>query len=709
MKWLGRAGLVAAVVAATAGVWWAWGRVGSTTVVTQTATWAGVVGAAGLLVAAGTSTIQAVAGYRRWLGARPDVAGQVKFSVKGRLPKVGEVDVTRLGAKAPIGSVDAGQTSYVARDVDVRVDELIAAGGMVVLAGPAAAGKSRLAAEAIHRVGTRGKRRLLVPVGAGPLRALAKAGFGFTDTIIVLDDLEHFLTDGGLDTALLGEICAPDSSVVVATIRSKVLADLERALNADLAGRTSFALYRPGVELLKALRDEGRIIEVTSDLSTREKDAAAAVQVPAGDVRISEAVASPAGFGEYLIAGPAQMARWTRDTGDALETVGRAVISAAVDARRAGFNDPLPAHVLDQLTPAYLPERFQGRATTPTEAAGRAWAAETITGTTASSCITHHKDGTYTAADYLTDRADQPPSTLSEQAVPDQTWTILQTHATPQQAFNIANAADGRQRHDIAFTATRRAAVEGHTDAMNNLGVLFQEHGDLDGAETWFRRAADEGHTGAMNNLGDLFQEHDDLDGAETWFRRAADEGETVAMLNLGNLLGERGDLGAESWFRRAASEGETVAMFYLGNLLRKRGDLGGAETWFRRAADEGETVAMFYLGNLLGERGDLDGAETWFRRAADEGDIGAMFNLGVLHQERGDLGEAEAWFRRAADEGDIGAMFYLGVLFQERGDLDRAESCYRRAADEGDIGAMFYLGVLFQERGDLDRAESCS
>lgn len=326
------------VVAALAGGRWVWGRVSSAEVTTWTTTWSGVVSLASLVIAAVAAVVAGVVGYRRHLEARPDVAGQVKFTVKGRLPRVGEVDVTELGARPPMGTE---QTVYVARDVDDRVDELIAAGGMVVLAGPAAAGKSRMAAEAIRRVGTQEKkRRLLVPIGAGWLRALVNAGFGFEDTIVVLNNLEYFLTDGGLDISLLGDVCASASTAVVATIRSNVLDDLERALDAELVERISFAPYRPGVDLLELLHGKGRIIEVNSDLSTTEKSRVAAAQAPVGDTRIADAVASPLGFGEYLIAGPAQMARWTRDTGHALGAVGRAVISAAVDARRAGFSDP---------------------------------------------------------------------------------------------------------------------------------------------------------------------------------------------------------------------------------------------------------------------------------------------------------------------------------------------------------------------------------
>ncbi|MGW3544729.1 tetratricopeptide repeat protein [Nocardia niigatensis] len=41
---------------------------------------------------------------------------------------------------------------------------------------------------------------------------------------------------------------------------------------------------------------------------------------------------------------------------------------------------------------------------------------------------------------------------------------------------------------------------------MNSLGVLSQNRGDRDEAETWYRRAADEGNAHAMVNLGKLLK-----------------------------------------------------------------------------------------------------------------------------------------------------------------------------------------------------------
>ncbi|MFE6926344.1 tetratricopeptide repeat protein [Nocardia sp. NPDC057663] len=130
---------------------------------------------------------------------------------------------------------------------------------------------------------------------------------------------------------------------------------------------------------------------------------------------------------------------------------------------------------------------------------------------------------------------------------------------------------------------------------------------------------------------------------AETVYRKAAAAGRTDAMNHLGILLEQRGNLDdAEHWWRKAADADHTNAMNHLGYLLEQRGKLDDAEHWWRKAADTGHPDAMYHLGILLYQRDDLDNAETWWRKAADTGHSGATYNLGVLLKERGDTAKAE-------------------------------------------------------------------
>lgn len=59
------------------------------------------------------------------------------------------------------GTVHTGLPPYVRRDAEAALDKAFRAGGLVIVQGPSAAGKSRLAFETMHRLAP--QRRLIVP------------------------------------------------------------------------------------------------------------------------------------------------------------------------------------------------------------------------------------------------------------------------------------------------------------------------------------------------------------------------------------------------------------------------------------------------------------------------------------------------------------------------------------------------------------------
>ncbi|MEV4842975.1 tetratricopeptide repeat protein [Micromonospora matsumotoense] len=624
----------------------------------------------------------------------------------GRPPLVEQVDPLDLGVKPAIDTTDRHDQDlppYVHRTGDDDLEWAIAEGGIVLLHGKAAAGKSRSAFEAIHRL--RPHHQLLTPAYAGALKDLVEAGYPISDAVVWLDDLERFLTPGGIDQALLQRLCPSGRAdvVVVATIRDEELSRLDHAATRGGQGQEliTAGLDEAAAKLVAQIRGRRRI-PVGQHLTDSERIKAEAT----GDDRITAALTAGVGFAEYLAAGPAMMRRWSVGDGPSFE-VGHALISAAVDCRRAGYTTPVPRDILAKLYRPYLSPAWRHRADLPTITQGLQWACERVLG--ASSCLLPHENGTYTASDYLLDRTTTGQGPLATTPVPDQVWNTLLTIATTRQAATIGTHAYFTQRLDIAEQAWRTAADTGDIGAMFNLGVLLEQRGDCqEEAEQWYRRAADTGHTDAMSNLGALLAQLGDREEeAEQWLRRAADAGHAGAMFNLGVLLAQLGDREeeAEQWYRRAADAGHAGAMFNLGVLLAELGDRHEeAEQWLRRAADAGHAGAMSNLGVLLAQLGDRhEEAEQWLRRAADAGHSDAMSNLGVLLAQLGDREEeAEQWLRRAADSGDAGAMFNLGVLLAQLGDRhEEAEQWLRRAADSGDTDAMINLGALLAQLGD--------
>ncbi|MFG3423389.1 tetratricopeptide repeat protein [Micromonospora sp. NPDC048063] len=639
-------------------------------------------------------------------GRKPETAGGAKSLAPGCLlhlredgqpPLVEQVDPLDLGVKSAIDTDDHARDlpPYVSRTGDENLEWAIAEGGIVLLHGRAAAGKSRSAFEAIRRL--RPTHRLLVPAEPGALRELVEAGYPISDAVVWLDDLERFLTPGGVDQALLQRLCPSGRAdvVLVATIRDEELSRLDHAATRGRDGAELAAgMDEAAAKLVAQIRGRRRI-PVGQHLTDQERTAAETT----GDDRIAAALAAEVGFAEYLAAGPAMMRRWSIGDGPMFE-VGQALISAGVDCRRAGYTVPVSRDILAKLYRPYLSPAWRHRADLPTIGEGLAWACERVLG--ANSCLLPHESDTYTASDYLLDRTTTGQGPLATTPVPDHVWTTLLAIATARQAANIGVQAY-TPRPDVAEQAWRTAADTGHPGAMFYLGVLFSGRGEEQEAERWYRRAADAGETVAMSNLGVLLAGRGEEQEAERWYRRAADAGNAGAMNNLGVLFSGRGEeQEAERWYRRAADAGETEAMSNLGVLLAGRGEEQEAEQWFRRAADAGNAGAMNNLGVLLAGRGEEQEAEQWYRRAADAGDTEAMFNLGVrFATKRGDGREAERWYRRAADAGETEAMNNLGVLLAGRGEEQEAEQWFRRAADTGNTRAMNNLGILLAERDD--------
>ncbi|GLZ80662.1 hypothetical protein Afil01_54690 [Actinorhabdospora filicis] len=259
----------------------------------------------------------------------------------------------------------------------------------------------------------------------------------------------------------------------------------------------------------------------------------------------------------------------------------------------------------------------------------------------------------------------------------------------------------------------RRRAAKGDADAMNRLGLLLEERGDLAGAEARYRESIGAGGDNAataMYNLADLLEKRRRFSEAEVWYRRSADLGDTDAMYGLADLLEDRDDIAqAETWLRKAADLGDTDAMARLADLLRRRDEQADAEALYLRVIEDRgdeDPGAMAGLGHLLEKRGDLAGAEAWFRRSAGLGYIYGIMGLADLLEARGETAEAESWCLRAATGGDTEAMGGLAELLERRGDLAGAESWYRRAAAGDDTGAMNNLGLLLENAGDLAEAE---
>jgi hypothetical protein len=361
------------------------------------------------------------------------------------------VRVTRVDRLTdPIGlrvhraaSVDGDQVPpFVVRDRLPDVVAALRAGGFVLVVGDSTAGKSRLAFEAM-RICLPG-HRCVVP--GGDPAAGVRAAVENRPSVLWLDDLDRFLGVGGLSVLDIRTLVAKDV-VVLATMRTH---ERERLSERHDVGRDHVGrdLASAGREILEAVTSEIRLRRMWSE---SEREAAAEF---ADDPRIAAALANADrhGLAEHMAAGPQLL----RDLEDAADTVtsarGAALVTAAVDLRRAGYHRPVPVAVLEDLHETYLRDPHRAESWE----AALDWATRPLHAT--SSMLEPLGNDEYLAFDYLLDAAVQDEETPP---VPDAVWTSIVEFAEPAALVEVAWEAELTGNVDYLRRATAKAMRAG--------------------------------------------------------------------------------------------------------------------------------------------------------------------------------------------------------------------------------------------------------
>jgi hypothetical protein len=353
---------------------------------------------------------------------------------------------------------------YVQRDADLRLEEAFKERGLVIIEGPSAAGKSRLAYEAMQRCVP--NRYLIVPERLdqrpSALQELVKAVAPFTNAVVWLDDMERYVGPNGITESVIDKFAPPDKSNVV------LLATLRSAARGDLApAETDIFLVRAVQDLMR----RAKVIRLEQTLTDEERIRAEPFR---NDERIAAALDQKAGvgFAEYLAAGPTAVDRWKSARDGAHITAG-AIISAAIDVRASGHRSPIPLALLDSLHADYLSARDTYDAERPTFLDGLRWACERLQG--ASACLTLVGNDTCEPFDYLVDfiQKSRPP-----RDIPEFVWPAVLGFAHGNDLFAIGTVARIADRQQASAKAFQRAYEE--SGGM----LVFDSVTDLDGAQT---------------------------------------------------------------------------------------------------------------------------------------------------------------------------------------------------------------------------------
>jgi tetratricopeptide (TPR) repeat protein len=350
-----------------------------------------------------------------------------------------------------------GMPVYVPRDVHEDVAAQLKPGGFVLLVGDSAAGKSRLAFEAISQV--LGAHVLFAPEPTGLLASIEEI-VGKRDAVLWLDDLERFLVaEHALTTTAVDRVLGgPDHRrVIIATLRLQELEALDREPESD-----SDRVSSEGKRRVLALAIRVPVSRAfTKDETERARNRA-------HDPRIAEALTHSDDYGlaEYLGAGPQLLQRWLDGKESKEHRRGAALVEAAVECRRAGFLSPLPRALLTEAHTHYLPTT---RAMPEDLEAAWSWVEKRWRGSVA--LLEPGDKETVHAFDYVVDHV-QRTKPLGDHILEAVVLSAL-NHASTADMASIADIAYAAGRYHLAHTAySQVVSLRSDQSGPNDLSVL---------------------------------------------------------------------------------------------------------------------------------------------------------------------------------------------------------------------------------------------
>lgn len=445
----------------------------------------------------------------------------------------------------------------------------------------------------------------------------------------------------------------------------------------------------------------------------------------------------------------------------------RALLHAAIDARRLGTGLHLPAAFLAHAAEDYLAETEwntlgddwleralaeAGRAVhgdlAPLNPVRRERPSRWVPGAPRN---VRPSQPSYRLADYLEQQGRVERHHLCP---PASFWEAAHDHLTSPDDIERLSGAASRRRRDqwaqhleiraaeagsVAATARRAAARKkaGHhevaerlaqrvidADGVSGLLLLVQawgQAGDFDGAERFARRALAAGDAGPIGELAALREKTGDQASAERLAEETVAAGESHAVERLVRARERAGDRsGAERLAQVALAAGDSEPMYMLaltrGSRARKSGtkvsreELAGniaeAVRLSQMAAAAGNLGAVGFLAVVWSVAGPSDEARSWEEKAVEAGDTSALFRRARSLREAGDHAGARVFAQRAVASGESSVKGVLEELAEGDEDPDGAMRFARLLADVGSAHALVWIARRHENAGDHDAAE---
>lgn len=608
-----------------------------------------------------------------------------------RAARVQDVRARHIGVHAAIQA--PGTTGelpiYVPREIDQALrDDLttgMACGCFLLLIGGSSVGKTRTLYEAVLAVMP--GWWLVQPADVQEITAAAPTG----RTVLWLDELQRYLGgERGLRASCVRTLVRA-GVVVVGTLWSN-----EYSTRTVLRSDGADDPHARDRELL----DMAQVIDVADDFTEAEnRSARSAAEV---DLRIRAALDSgDGGLTQVLAAGPEMVRRWEQ----APDPYSRAVLTAAIDARRVGVTSHLTEDVIAAAVPGYLTPAQRATAApdwlrralnyATTQLHGAAAALGPIPGDAMG------QTAGYLVADFLFQHARQARRTSP---IPTTAWQSLVGYVADfDDMYRLADSAYERGLYCHAEPVYQRI-VDGRpwwATAARRLTTMWDRQGRVNEAATLLRSLS--GYDAAQA-LAHVLSAHDRTDEAihviSPWVE-AKEEGRYATWV-LADLYAKQGrdeeaiELVLPVGFFDCDEDPDRLFDALRARLLARLGRLDE----LREYAEE-DDIAAEHLIQILVSQGDLDGAVSFLREMMRTSlpdsslpDGWAVDRHARLLAEHGRVDEV-----LDTDEWDFWPSLEVEVeLYAEQGRLDRVNSLVdivRKHADSGGRTHSDLLGLL--------------
>ena len=666
-----------------------------------------------------------------------------------------------------VHSSDRDITEFVPRDIQHQLVEYLNNGTPVLIEGPSMSGKTRLAIETIRSRWP--EVACWFPRDDNDIEKLLSSNQQpAANTVILLDDLDRFLSNQSLTLGLLNQ-WTNNSCIIIATMMHSQYVKHSDRTNEKVPGWDAVNRFQK--------------LTLTPSLSTEELNA---VKLTSYAEQLSQI--KSIGLGPLLGCAEAVRTAFADELRN--HSWCGTLIKAAADWRRIGLG-PASKEQLISFSKAH-----KGSAQETLEWDG-AWKQATTLINNTVPFLRQIGDDLWEVLDIVADEADWIISehtfkslqnvTLSTQQARRSTIAMMLYGAPPSSTDTMFQNAIATNPNDITilgdyalFLETVRGDMNQaeqvfrqaitvdphHANTLGNYALFLQnQKGDTGQAQIIFEQAI-EADPHDASNLGDyavfLHTIINDEDQAEIMYKRAieADPHNATNLRNYAAFLQyQQHDMdGAEEMYRQAityesrntieltpftcnsiletahietsrtrdmyivsieASSSNTSTLGLYANFLETvRGETNQAQRMYIKAieATPKDTCALvnyaIFLETVCNER---DQAEIMFQRAAEvaPSDPYVATNYALFLQfECGEMDQAQAMFEKAVENTSKQSYvfgIYANFLFTVRHDMDRAQEMFQRAIDTNPCDATalsLYARFLFATCGDMGRTQ---